>query len=136
MLLTSHSMEECEALCSRIGILAAGRLRCLGAVQHLKNRFGAGYLLALRLNRQQHAAAATAGGSVDGAPPALQRQEAAAVAWVQRAAPAAQLQPGRRMPGTLTFSIAQQVAHLRSATRVTVAPVCWQRSALKLLRQH
>lgn len=40
--MTSHSMEECEALCTRIGILAAGRLRCLGSVQHLKNRFGAG----------------------------------------------------------------------------------------------
>ncbi|BDA45751.1 probable ATP-binding cassette sub-family A member 3 [Coccomyxa sp. Obi] len=114
VLLTSHSMEECEALCSRIGILAAGRLRCLGAVQHLKNRFGAGYLLTLRLNRQQHMAAATAGGSAGGAPPALQRQEAAAVAWVQRAAPAAQLQPGRRMPGTLTFSIAQQDLDLPS----------------------
>ncbi len=40
--MTSHSMEECEALCTRIGILATGRLRCLGSVQHLKNRFGAG----------------------------------------------------------------------------------------------
>ena len=43
VILTSHSMEECEALCSRIGIMTAGRLRCLGTVQHLKNRFGAGY---------------------------------------------------------------------------------------------
>lgn len=42
MLLTSHSMEECEALCTRIGIMTAGRLACLGTVQHLKNRFGAG----------------------------------------------------------------------------------------------
>ena len=42
MVLTSHSMEECEALCTRLGIMAAGRLRCLGTVQHLKNRFGAG----------------------------------------------------------------------------------------------
>ncbi len=40
--MTSHSMEECEVLCSRIGILAAGQLRCLGSVQHLKDRFGAG----------------------------------------------------------------------------------------------
>ncbi len=42
VILTSHSMEECEALCTRIGIMTAGRLRCLGTVQHLKNRFGAG----------------------------------------------------------------------------------------------
>ena len=42
VVLTSHSMEECEALCTRIGIMTAGRLACLGTVQHLKNRFGAG----------------------------------------------------------------------------------------------
>ena len=42
VVLTSHSMEECEALCTRLGIMAAGRLTCLGSPQHLKNRFGAG----------------------------------------------------------------------------------------------
>ena len=46
VLLTSHSMEECEALCTRVGIMAAGALRCLGTVQHLKNRFGSGCCLA------------------------------------------------------------------------------------------
>lgn len=43
VLLTSHSMEECEALCNRIGIMRGGRLQCVGTVQHLKSRFGAGY---------------------------------------------------------------------------------------------
>ncbi|KXZ53111.1 hypothetical protein GPECTOR_7g1001 [Gonium pectorale] len=42
VLLTSHSMEECEALCGRLTIMAAGRLRCLGSPQHLKGRFGGG----------------------------------------------------------------------------------------------
>lgn len=42
VVLTSHSMEECEALCTRIGIMTSGRLACLGSVQHLKNRFGVG----------------------------------------------------------------------------------------------
>ncbi len=42
MILTSHSMEECEALASRLTIMTAGRLRCLGTVQHLKSRFGQG----------------------------------------------------------------------------------------------
>ena len=36
-------MEECEALCTRIGIMVGGRLRCLGSAQHLKSRFGMGY---------------------------------------------------------------------------------------------
>ena len=40
VILTTHSMEEYEALCPRIGIMANGRLRCLGSAQHLKNRFG------------------------------------------------------------------------------------------------
>ena len=57
MLLTSHSMEECEALCTRIAIMRAGQFRCLGAVQHLKNRFGAGYVLQLRLRPGQTSAA-------------------------------------------------------------------------------
>ncbi|GLC42811.1 hypothetical protein PLESTM_001382200 [Pleodorina starrii] len=48
VVLTSHSMEECEALCTRLTILVAGRLRCLGTVQHLKSRFGGGYLLEIK----------------------------------------------------------------------------------------
>lgn len=56
VLLTSHSMEECEALCGRIGILKAGALQCVGSVQHLKNRFGAGYRLLVRAAPDKHAA--------------------------------------------------------------------------------
>jgi ABC-type multidrug transport system ATPase subunit len=36
VILTTHSMEECEALCPRIAIMANGKLRCLGSAQHLK----------------------------------------------------------------------------------------------------
>lgn len=36
--LSAHSMEECEALCTRLAIMVNGRLRCLGSIQHLKNR--------------------------------------------------------------------------------------------------
>ena len=36
-------MEECEALCTKIGIMVNGRLRCLGGPQHLKNKFGQGF---------------------------------------------------------------------------------------------
>lgn len=32
------SMEECEALCTRMAIMVNGRFQCLGSVQHLKNR--------------------------------------------------------------------------------------------------
>lgn len=43
------SMEEAEALCTRVGIMVNGRLKCLGSVQHLKKRFGGGYRLQLKL---------------------------------------------------------------------------------------
>jgi len=49
VVLTTHSMEECEALCSRVGIMVGGRLRCLGAVQHLKSKFGSGLMMEIKL---------------------------------------------------------------------------------------
>ena len=42
-------MEECEVLCSSIAIMVNGRFRCLGSTQHLKNRFGDGYTIKIRL---------------------------------------------------------------------------------------
>eukprot|EP01083_Nonionella_stella_P083174 229836_1 len=45
VILTTHSMEECEALCHRIGIMVKGQLRCLGTSQHLKERYGKGFQL-------------------------------------------------------------------------------------------
>ena len=38
VVLTSHSMEECEALCTRLAIMVNGRYKCIGSPQHLKNR--------------------------------------------------------------------------------------------------
>jgi ABC-type glutathione transport system ATPase component len=49
IILTTHSMEECEALCPRIGIVAAGRLRCLGSAQHLKSKFRQGFQVELKV---------------------------------------------------------------------------------------
>ena len=49
VMLTTHSMEECEALCSRVGIMVGGRLRCLGTVQHLKSKFGQGLMAEVQL---------------------------------------------------------------------------------------
>ncbi|CAG7727742.1 unnamed protein product [Allacma fusca] len=50
VVITSHSMEECEALCSRLGIMVDGRFRCLGSPQHLKNKFGEGYSIVAQLS--------------------------------------------------------------------------------------
>jgi len=40
IILTTHSMEEAEALCDRIAIMVGGRIRCLGTSTHIKNKFG------------------------------------------------------------------------------------------------
>ncbi|XP_026317820.1 ATP-binding cassette sub-family A member 1-like [Hyposmocoma kahamanoa] len=48
IVLTSHSMEECEALCSRLTVMVAGRLHCLGPLQHLKSKFSQGYTLIIK----------------------------------------------------------------------------------------
>ena len=43
LILTTHSMEECEALCTRIGIMVGGVMRCLGSAQRLRTKYGRGY---------------------------------------------------------------------------------------------
>jgi ATP-binding cassette subfamily A (ABC1) protein 3 len=49
VVLTTHSMEECEALCPRIGIMAEGSLRCLGSAQRLKSKFGQNYQVEMKI---------------------------------------------------------------------------------------
>lgn len=51
VVLTSHSMEECEALCTRIAIMVNGSFKCLGSNQHLKNKFSQGYTVMIRMQR-------------------------------------------------------------------------------------
>jgi ABC-type multidrug transport system ATPase subunit len=46
-LLTTHMMEEAEALCTGVIVLAEGKLAASGSTQQLKEVWGAGYLLKL-----------------------------------------------------------------------------------------
>jgi ABC-type multidrug transport system ATPase subunit len=48
IVLTTHSMDEAEAVCDRIVIMVSGRLKALGTTQSLKSRFGYGYRLNLK----------------------------------------------------------------------------------------
>jgi ATP-binding cassette, subfamily A (ABC1), member 3 len=45
IILTTHNMLECEAVCSRICIMKLGELVCLGDNQHLRSVHGTGFLL-------------------------------------------------------------------------------------------
>uniref|UniRef100_A0A8C0LE62 ATP-binding cassette sub-family A member 3-like n=1 Tax=Canis lupus dingo TaxID=286419 RepID=A0A8C0LE62_CANLU len=49
IIITSHSMEECEALCTRLAIMVKGKFKCLGSPQHLKNKFGNAYSLTAKI---------------------------------------------------------------------------------------
>ncbi|XP_055842779.1 LOW QUALITY PROTEIN: uncharacterized protein LOC129909731 [Episyrphus balteatus] len=51
IILTSHSMEECEALCTRLAIMVNGEFKCIGSTQHLKNRFSKGLVLKFKMRK-------------------------------------------------------------------------------------
>ena len=40
VIITTHSMEEAEALCTKMGIMVAGRFKCFGSSQHIKAKYG------------------------------------------------------------------------------------------------
>ena len=50
-LLTTHLMEEADALCNRIAIMVNGQIQCIGSGQHLKSKFGEGYTLDFKLEK-------------------------------------------------------------------------------------
>ncbi|KAF1753453.1 hypothetical protein GCK72_020010 [Caenorhabditis remanei] len=52
LVLTSHSMDECEALCTELAIMVYGKFRCYGSCQHIKSRYGSGYTLLVRLKNR------------------------------------------------------------------------------------
>ncbi len=53
LILTSHSMEECEALCTRLAIMVQGQFKCLGSTQHLKNKFSKGFILTIKIGKDE-----------------------------------------------------------------------------------
>ena len=53
MVLTTHSMEEADVLCNRIGIVNKGVLRCIGTQNRLKTLYGGGYHLYINCYNQK-----------------------------------------------------------------------------------
>ncbi len=51
ILLTTHNMEEADAVCQRIGIIDHGRVIAVGTPRELKTGIPGGYLLRLRFGR-------------------------------------------------------------------------------------
>ena len=53
LVLTTHYMDEADVLGDRIGIMAKGRMMCLGSSLFLKNRFGTGYRITFVKKRKK-----------------------------------------------------------------------------------
>merc|ERR1719336_1599906 len=52
VILTTHSMEEAEALSTKMGIMVRGGVfRCYGSSQHIKNKFGIGYEIEVKIQK-------------------------------------------------------------------------------------
>ena len=49
MVLTTHSMEEAEALCTKMGIMVNGSFKCFGSAQHIKNKYGTGFEIEVKI---------------------------------------------------------------------------------------
>ena len=49
VVLTTHSMEECEALCNKLTVMVNGSFRCFGTHKEVKDRYGAGRQLSVKI---------------------------------------------------------------------------------------
>lgn len=55
VILTSHSMEEAEALSTKLGIMVRGGIfRCFGTTQHVKSKYGVGYELEVKVRKSTY----------------------------------------------------------------------------------
>jgi ATP-binding cassette, subfamily A (ABC1), member 3 len=49
VIITTHSMEEAEALCTKMGIMVSGEFKCFGSATHVKDKYGTGYELEIKV---------------------------------------------------------------------------------------
>ena len=49
IILTTHSMDEAEALCNTMAIMVGGRFKCYGTATHIKTKYSSGYEFLLKV---------------------------------------------------------------------------------------
>lgn len=49
VIITTHSMEEAEALCTKMGIMVAGQFKCFGSSTYIKDKYGIGYEVEIKI---------------------------------------------------------------------------------------
>ena len=50
LILTTHTLEEVEALASKIGIMVSGHFKCYGTLQQIQTDYGSGFEIEINLN--------------------------------------------------------------------------------------
>jgi ATP-binding cassette subfamily A (ABC1) protein 3 len=50
LIVTTHSMEEAEALSTKLAIMVDGEFKCFGTAQHIKQKFGQGFTVKVKLD--------------------------------------------------------------------------------------
>lgn len=55
VIITTHSMEEAEALCTKMGIMVKGEFKCFGPATHIKDKFGTGYEMEFKIRSLKQA---------------------------------------------------------------------------------
>jgi ATP-binding cassette subfamily A (ABC1) protein 3 len=50
IIMTTHSMEEAETLCKRIGIMVDGQFKCLSTSDEIKEKYGYGFEVNIQIN--------------------------------------------------------------------------------------
>ena len=53
-ILTSHSMDEVENLCSTIAIMAAGKFKCLGTFNYLRSKYSQGFTILINIKESSN----------------------------------------------------------------------------------
>ena len=53
IMLTTHRMDEAEGLCDTIAIMINGKFVCYGSPGHLKQKYGQGYEILIRVTQEQ-----------------------------------------------------------------------------------
>ena len=53
VIITTHSMEEAEALCSKMVIRVDGEFKCFGSSVYIKDKYGTGYELEIKIRQMK-----------------------------------------------------------------------------------
>ncbi|GET85463.1 abc transporter, putative [Leishmania tarentolae] len=128
IILCTHHLEEVEALADCVAIMVDGRLRCIGSKVHLKQKYGSGFEMTLRVQPPStaHVSSSTTGESKkqkrEAEAAALEEIRARLIAFVTASFPSSQVSEvrGKRLvfslpKNTSLSSVFQSVQRNRAA---------------------